>query len=255
MNILNVKKYLVAVGLATVLFISGAQSTNAQTVVNLGTAGNFGVLAGSGITNVSAATRIIGDAGSSPTPTVTGLTQSQVKGILYLTADPATAQAQTDLTTAYNEAAGAPCGTDLTGVDLGGLTLVPGVYCFSSSAQLTGMLTLDAQGNSNSEWIFQIGSTLTTASSSAVIELNGGDGKQETKQVPPWLQRERGCYVYWQIGSSATIGTGSNFEGNILALTSITLNGGIYHGKALARNGAVTMSAQQKVNGGPCPPQ
>jgi hypothetical protein len=247
--------YLAAICLASVLFATGAQSTHAQTVIKLGKAGNFGVLAGSGITNVSAETRIIGNVGSSPTPSVTGLTKSQVKGHLYLSASPATANAQTDLTIAYNEAAGAPCGTDLTGVDLGGLTLVPGVYCFSSSAQLTGTLTLDAQGNPNSQWIFQIGSTLTTASSSTVIEINGGDGKQDPQQLPPWVQRERGCYVYWQIGSSATIGTGSNFEGNMLALTSITLNGGIYHGKALARNGAVTMSAQQRVNGGPCPPE
>jgi type VI secretion system secreted protein VgrG len=253
------KKYLVAIYLAAVLFVAGAQCIHAQTVVKLGKAGSFGVLAGSGITNVSAETRIIGDVGSSPTPTVTGLTKSQVKGHLYLSANPATAKAQTDLTTAYNEVAGAPCGTDLTGVDLGGLTLVPGVYCFSSSAQLTGTLTLDAQGDPNSQWIFQIGSTLTTASSSAVIEINGGDGGGSgggtpgPPQLPPWVQRERGCFVYWQIGSSATIGIGTNFEGNILALTSITLDGGIYHGKALARNGAVTMTAQQRINGGPCP--
>jgi type VI secretion system secreted protein VgrG len=249
----NMNKYLAPVCLALLSFVAIPRYAHAQTAVNLGTAGNFGVLAGSGITNVSAATRIIGDVGSSPTPSVTGITKSQVKGILYLSANPATANAQSDLTTAYNEVAGAPCGTDLTGVDLGGLTLVPGVYCFSSSAQLTGTLTLDAQGAPNSQWIFQIGSTLTTASSSAVIEINGGDGKSDHQQLPPWLQRERGCYVYWQIGSSATIGSGTNFEGNILALTSITLNGGIYHGKTLARNGAVTMSAQQRINGGPCP--
>jgi hypothetical protein len=248
------KKYLVAILLVSAFFLATAQYACAQVAVNLGTAANFGVLAGSGITNVSAATRIIGDVGSSPTPSVTGLKQSQVKGILYLSADPATAQAQTDLTTGYNDAAGAPCGTNLTGMDLGGLTLVPGVYCFSSSAQLTGVLTLDAQGNSNSQWIFQIGSTLTTASGSAVIEINpGGGGNQSNQQLPPWIQRERGCFVYWQIGSSATLGIGTNFEGIMMALTSITLNGGIDHGKALARNGAVTMSAQERVNGGLCP--
>jgi hypothetical protein len=246
-------KYLLAIFLAAGFLAAGVQCTHAQTVIKLGEARNFGALAGSGITNVSAETTIIGDVGSSPTPSVTGLTESQVKGTLYLSASPVTAKAQTDLTTAYNEAAGAPCGTDLTGVDLGGLTLVPGVYCFSSSAQLTGTLTLDAQGAPNSQWIFQIGSTLTTASSSAVIEINGGDDKQGPPQLPPWLQRSRGCFVYWQVGSSATIGVGTNFEGNILALTSITLNGGIYHGKALASNGAVTMSAQQRINGGPCP--
>jgi hypothetical protein len=220
----------------------------------MGTADNFGVLAGSGITNVSAATKIQGDVGSSPTPSVTGITQSQVTGTLYLSADPATAQAQTDLTTAYNDAASAPCGTDLTGVDLGGLTLVPGVYCFSSSAQLTGTLTLDAQGSRTSQWIFQIGSTLTTASNSKVMVTNTGGSQPGRQQPPPPmpLQCQRGCNIYWQIGSSATIGTGSNFMGIMMALTSITLNGGIDHGKALARNGAVTMSAQETVYGGPC---
>jgi len=102
----------------------------ASVAINMGTADNFGVLAGSGITNVSAATKIQGDVGSSPTPSVTGITQSQVTGTLYLSADPATAQAQTDLTTAYNDAASAPCGTDLTGVDLGGLTPSRGLLLF-----------------------------------------------------------------------------------------------------------------------------
>ena len=146
------------------VLLSLAIGAFAQTNINLGSADNFAVLAGSGITNVSAHTFIIGDVGSSPTPAVTGITQSQVRGILYLTPDPATVQAQTDLTGAYVEAVNAPCTTDLTGQDLGGLTLGPGVYCFSSSAQLTGNLTLDAHGNTKAQWIFQMGSTLTTAS-------------------------------------------------------------------------------------------
>jgi hypothetical protein len=219
--------------------------------INMGTADNFGLLAGSGITNTSAGTAIIGDVGSSPTPSITGLTQSQVTGTLYLVADPATAQGQTDLTIAYNTAAGAPCGTNLTGVDLGGLTLVPGVYCFSSSAQLTGTLTLDAQGNPNSQWIFQIGSTLTTASNSSVVFING-DSKHGRQHQPPWLQGQRGCDLYWQIGSSGTIGSGSNFVGIMMALTSITFNGGTDHGKGLALNGAITMSDQETINGAPC---
>src|ERR1022692_1542453 len=136
--------------------------------INLGTAGNFGLLAGSGITNVSPATTILGDVGSSPTPTVIGILPSQVMGTLYLMSNPATVQAQTDLTAAYNQAAGATCNTVLTGTDLGGLTLVPGVYCFSSSAGLTGTLTLDGQGDPMAQWVFQIGSTLTTATNSTV---------------------------------------------------------------------------------------
>jgi hypothetical protein len=204
--------------------------------INLGTATDFALLAGSGITNASPATIITGDVGSSPTPSVTGLLASQVNGTLYLTASPVTAQAQTDLTVGYNQAAGAPCSTDLTGTDLGGLTLVPGVYCFSSSAQLTGRLTLDAQGNANSQWVFQIGSTLTTATNSSVSLINGA------------VQ----CNVFWQVGSSATIQTNTVFVGNILALTSITLDGGTLNGKALALNGAVTISTQETVDGPAC---
>jgi hypothetical protein len=217
----------------------------AQTNVNLGTAEQAALLGGSGITNVSAQTYIIGGVGSFPTCTVTGLTQSQVKGPLYLKCSPNTAQAQKDLTVGYNQAAGAPCDTDLTGKDLGGMRLGPGVYCFSSSAGLTGTLTLDAQGNPDSQWIFQIGSTLTTATNSTVAIVLG-------QPPPPWKKGLRGCNVYWQVGSSATIGTGSTFVGKILALTSITLNGGVLRGKALASNGAITMSAQETIDGPPC---
>jgi hypothetical protein len=213
-----------------------AKSTGANVTIDLGTAANFGLLAGSGITNSSAATSITGDVGSSPTPTVTGLIASQVKGILYTSANAATAQAQTDLIVAYNQAAGAVCGTDLTGTDLGGLTLVPGVYCFSSSAALTGTLTLDGQGNANAQWVFQIGSTLTTATNATVALINSAVN----------------CNVFWQIGSSATIQTNNTFSGNIIALTSITLDGGTLNGKALARNGAVTIAAQETVNASAC---
>jgi hypothetical protein len=211
-----------------------ASATNVP--INLGTAANFGLLAGSGITNVSSATYITGDVGSAPTPAVTGLLGSQVDGILYLNPSPATTQAQIDLTVAYNEAAGAACGTNLTGQDLGGLTLVPGVYCFSSSASLTGTLTLDAQGNPNAQWVFQIGSTLITAVNSTVSIINGGTQ----------------CNVFWQVGSSATIQTNNVFVGNILALTSITLDGGTLDGRALASNGAVTIAAQETVDDSGC---
>jgi hypothetical protein len=216
----------------------------AQTDIDLGTADNFALLGGSGITNVSAQTFILGAVGSSPTPSVTGLIQPQVKGILYLQADPATAQAQIDLTGAYTQAVNAPCTNDLTGKDLGGMRLGPGVYCFSSSAGLTGTLTLDAHGNVDAQWIFQIGSTLTTASNSNVSIVLG--------TPKAWAKGLRGCNVYWQVGSSATIGIGSIFRGKILALASITLNGGTLYGKALASTGAVTMSARETVDGPPC---
>jgi type VI secretion system secreted protein VgrG len=114
----------------------------------------------------------------------------------------------------------------LTGQDLGGLTLTPGVYCFSTSAQLTGTLTLDAQGNSSAVFIFKIGSTLTTASASSVLLINSASS----------------CGVFWQVGSSATLGTGTALAGTIVALTSITLNtGSSVSGRTLARNGAVTL--------------
>jgi hypothetical protein len=205
------------------------------------------LLGASGITNVSSQTYIIGDVGSSPTCTVTGLKRSQVKGRLFLKCSPVTAQAQTDLTVAYNQAAGATCGTDLTGKDLGGMKLGPGVYCFSSSAQLTGTLTLDADGNPESQWVFQIGSSLTTSTDSKVVLVLGHKQPQ-----PLWKKALRGCNVYWQVGSSATVGTGSTFVGKILALTSVTLNGGVLRGKSLASNGAITMSDQETVDGPPC---
>jgi Ice-binding-like len=228
--------------------IGANAQTNTDTVkINLGTADKFALLGASGITNTSAQTYIIGDVGSSPTPTITGLTKSQVKGHLFLKSSPVTARAQKDLTVAYGEAAGAQCGTDLTGKDLGEMRLGPGVYCFSSSAGLTGTLTLDAHGNPNSQWVFQIGSTLTTATNSKVAMVLGHRQPQ-----PLWSKGLRGCNVYWQVGSSATIGTGSIFVGKILALTSITLNGGTFRGKSLASNGAITMSAQETVDGPPC---
>jgi hypothetical protein len=224
-----------------------AQTDSGAVKINLGTADKFALLGASGITNVSSQTYIIGDVGSSPTCTVNGLTQNQVKGRLFLKCSPVTAQAQKDLTVAYNQAAGATCGTDLTGKDLGGMKLGPGVYCFSSSAQLTGTLTLDADGNPESQWVFQIGSSLTTATSSKVVLVLGHNQPQ-----PLWKKALRGCNVYWQVGSSATIGTGNTFVGKILALTSITLNGGVLRGKSLASNGAITMSDQETVDGPPC---
>ena len=229
--------FALVIGLVVLAAASAsAKSPGANVALNLGTATNFGLLAGSGITNASPATFITGDVGSSPTPTVTGLTAAQVDGTLYTAPNPATAQAQVDLTTGYNDAAGATCTTDLTGTDLGGLTLAPGVYCFSSSALLTGTLTLDGQGSPSAQWVFQIGSTLTTATNATVVLINGAVN----------------CNVFWQIGSSATIQTGNTFVGNIMALTSITLDGGILNGRALARNGAVTISAQETVTATPC---
>ncbi len=194
--------------------------------VDLGTADSFAVLAGSTVTNTGV-TDVHGNLGVSPGTAVTGFQIGIVTGGTIYAGDATAMSAQTALTTAYNSAAGEACGTTLTGTDLGGLTLSPGVYCFASSAQLSGTLTLNAGGNPTAAFVFQIGTTLTTASGSAIDFTGGGQGDS----------------VFWQVGSSATLGTTTAFAGNILALTSITLDTGttITCGRALARNGAVTM--------------
>lgn len=215
------------INVAVVLFVLGFPLA-ALAQVPLGTAQNFAVLGGSTVTNTGPSV-VSGDVGVSPGSAITGFPPGIINGGSIHAADAVAAQAQSDLTTAYNVAAGTPCTADLTGVDLGGLTLAPGVYCFSTSAGLTGTLTLDLQGNPNSTFIFKIGSTLTTASGSSVVLINSGG-----TTCPP--------NIFWQVGSSATLGTGSAFVGNILALTSITMNtGASLTGRALARNGAVTL--------------
>lgn len=193
--------------------------------VDLGTADPFAVLAGSTVTNTGPSI-VGGDLGLWPGTAITGFPPGTVSGTTHDT-DAVAMQAQSDLTTAYNFAAGESCGTNLTGQDLGGLTLTPGVYCFTSSAQLTGALTLNSLGNPNAVFVFQIESTLTTASASSVLFSNGGEGDN----------------VFWQVGSSAILGTTTEFAGNILALTSISLDTGanIGCGRALARNGEVMM--------------
>jgi len=194
--------------------------------ISLGTAQSFGVLGGSSVTNTGATT-VNGRVGVSPGSAVTGFPPGVVVGGSIHNNDAVAVQAQSDLTTAYNNIATTPCTVDLTGQNLGGLTLTPGVYCFSTSAQLTGALTLDALGNPNALFLFKIGSTLTTASGSSVTVINGGSSCNR---------------VYWQVGSSATIGTGTSFAGDILALTSITITTGANtSGRLLARNGAVTL--------------
>jgi len=202
--------------------------------VNLGTAGSFGVLAGSTVTNTGSSV-VAGNVGVWPGTAITGFPPGITGGAIHA-GDAIAHTAQNDLTTAYNTAAGMAPTAVLTGQDLGGMTLTPGVYFFASSAQLTGTLTLNDLGNPNAVFVFQIGSTLTTASNSAVIFTSSLADKN----------------VYWQVGSSATLGTTTVFTGNILALTSITLNNGasIGCGSALAINGAVTLD--NNVIGGGC---
>jgi type VI secretion system secreted protein VgrG len=206
------------------LAVGSAPNASGQTAPGLGVASSYAVLGASTVTNTGS-TVVDGDLGVSTGTAVTGFPPGIVTGEIH-SADEAAGQAQDAVTTAYIALADEPCTLDLSGTNLGGLTLVPGVYCFSSSAQLTGQLTLNAQGNAAAVFIFKIGSTLTTASNSSILVTNGGVD----------------CNVFWQVGSSATIGTGTVFVGNILALTSISLTTGAdVSGRALARNGAVTM--------------
>jgi hypothetical protein len=195
--------------------------------VTLGSAEAFAVLGGSAVTNTGE-TKISGNLGLSPGTSVTGFPPGVVvNGKIYV-ADRVAMQAQDDVTSAYIAVASKPCTVDLTGKDLGGLTLTPGVYCFSTSAQLTGKLVLDFQGTSKS-FFFQIGSTLTTASGASVKVNNAVSNKSAGR-------------VFWQVGSSATLGTTTRFSGNIMALDSITLDTKVrLCGRALARTGAVTL--------------
>jgi hypothetical protein len=229
---------LAALGAATLLL--AASPASAQ--IALGTAQNFGALAGSTVTNTGP-TVVTGNVGVSPGAAITGFFPidggpGSATGTYH--AGNATAlAAQNDLTAANTAATLTACGTDLTGIDLGGLTLTPGVYCFATSAQLTGNVTLNFLGNPNAAFLFKTGTTLTTASNSQVLAVNTGGV---------------GCLpnINWQVGSSATLGTTTNFAGNILANQSITLNTGTnLRGRALASNAAVTLDSNLTVGG--CP--
>jgi hypothetical protein len=188
----------------------------------LKTAAGFTVFGASTITSTGPSV-VNGNMGLTPGSSVTGFPPGTLNGTLHIN-DAATAQAKLDLQAAYNDLAGRPCNT--TAPDLNS-TLTPGVYCFSSSAQLNTALVLDGQGNPNALFIFQIGSTLTTASNSSVTLTNGASAAN----------------VFWQVGSSATLGTNTAFQGTIIAYASVGLNTGasIVNGRAMALNGAVTL--------------
>lgn len=200
---------------------SGAYA--AQAPVGLGTAASYSVLGGQTVTNTGPST-LSGDLGVSPGTAITGFPPGVASGATHA-GDAAALQAQSDLTIAYNDAAGRTPTSTVAG-DLVGKTLTSGVYKSTSSLALSGVLTLDGQGDPNAVFIFQMASTLITASASQVNVINGAQA----------------CNVFWQVGSSATLGTGSSFRGTIMALTSISVNtGAVVKGRALARNGQVSL--------------
>src|SRR5438105_12345341 len=214
--------------LVLLLGVLGGQQVAAAgpSPVGLGTAASYAVLAGTPAVTNTGPTTINGDLGIHPASAVTGFPPGIVNGTIHA-ADAAALQAKSDLTNAYGDAAGRPVTTTVAGGTLGGRTLVGGVYnAGGTTLGLTGTLTLDGQNDPNSVWIFQATSDLVTASSSSVSFINGAQP----------------CNVFWQVTSSATLGSGSSFAGTILALTSITLASGVtVNGRVLARNGAVTL--------------
>jgi hypothetical protein len=217
---------LVSAGLVVTLSATGTASAATPTTINLGTAAAASVIAGSAVTNTGPSI-LAADLDTAPATasSITGFPPGTILGTEH--ADDGVAQnAQSDLTTAYNAAASAPSTANETGVDLGGQTLTEGVYTASTAMSLTGPVPLTLTGSASSVFIFQAGTTLTTGSASSVV-LTGG---------------VQACNVFWQVGSSATLGTTTSFQGNILALTSISVGtGSTIAGRALARNGAVTL--------------
>jgi hypothetical protein len=220
---------LAAVGVA---LAGAARQATAEGGPSLGGARSFAVLGAESVSSTGL-TVVTGDVGVSPGTGITGFPPGTVtRGSLHSN-DAVAAVAHADAGIAYAFLAGMASipANNLSGVDLGGLTLTPNVYKFDSSAQLTGALTLDAQGDSSALFVIQVASALTTASNAAVVVINGGANYDESR-------------VFWQIGSSATLGSGTAFKGNILAYASITLvTGATLDGNALALNGAVTMES------------
>ena len=210
------------VALAALSVYSDARAT---ALVNLGSASGFAVLAGSAVT-ITDPTTIAGDLGTYPGTAITGLGNATLTGMVH-SGDGVARSAQLDLLAAYTDAAGrAPTTSFAPAHDLGGATLLAGVYSDPSSLAITGTLTLDAHGDPNAVWIFQAGSTLITAADSQVV-LTGG---------------ARAANVFWQVGSSTTLGTQSQFCGDILSLTAATLGAGVtVEGRILTCNAAVTL--------------
>jgi hypothetical protein len=199
----------------------------------MGASSNFEILGNTTVTNTGTSA-VTGDVGVSPGTAITGFPPGVISGGSQHSNDAPAIAAHAKVVSAYSTLAAMPGAIDESGIDLGTLTLSPGVYSFSSSAGLTGTLHLDAGGDPNAQWVFQIGSTLTTATSSSVVFV-GGVGSSDN--------------VCWAVGSSATLGTSTSFIGNIVAATSITMvTSASVKGRLLARDGAVTLDTNIALN-------
>ena len=228
----KIRRSLLSLSLAALVVLLVPATALAATDPGLGTAGSFAVLAGTTVTNTGPSW-ITGELGVAPGSAVTGFPPG-TSGVQHK-GDSVATTAETNLTAAFTNAAAQPCpGTNnFTGSNLGGKNLVPGVYCQTTAPTLSGTLTLNGSGI----YIFQIGSTLVTASGASVVLLGGAQP----------------CQIFWVVGSSATIATSTTFVGNIMALTSIAMQtGATLNGRALARNGAVTLDTNRIIQSGGC---
>jgi hypothetical protein len=218
-------RYILSITISALVVGANSLTALAATDPGLGVAGSFAVMAGTTVTNTGPSW-ITGQVAVAPGAAVTGFPPG-TSGVQHR-GDSVATTAQTNLTAAYTNAAAQPCpGThNFSGVNLGGKTLVPGVYCQTTAPTLTGTLTLNGSGI----YIFQIGSTLITASGSRVVLIGGAQP----------------CQIFWQVSSSATIATSTTFVGTIMALTSIAMQTkATLNGRALARNGATTLDTNR----------
>ncbi|HEY3195530.1 MAG TPA: ice-binding family protein [Candidatus Dormibacteraeota bacterium] len=226
------RRSIMSFGLAALVILIWPATALAATDPGLGGAGNFAVLAGTTVTNTGPSW-ITGQLGVAPGSAVTGFPPG-TSGVQHK-GDSVATTAQTNLSAAYTNAAAQPCpgSNNFTGVNLGGKTLVPGVYCQTTAPSLTGTLTLNGSG----VYIFQIGSTLVTASGARVHLIGGAQP----------------CQIFWVVGSSATIATSTTFVGTIMALTAIAMQtGATLNGRALARNAAVTLDTNRIIQPSGC---
>lgn len=216
--------------LSLILTTTPSQSALAQIVPSfLGAAESFAVLGSAAVTS-NGTTVVTGNLGVSPGSAINGFPPGIVNGTIH-SADAVANAAHIDAVFAYNDLSNQTCDTTYNSpTDLGGLTLTPGVYCFSTVAKLTGTLTLDAQGDPNATFIFNVGSALVTSKDSSVSLINGAQD----------------CNIYWKVGSAATLGKDSHFVGSILAFAAVTLHKDMHlSGRAIALKGAVTLNSNE----------